>query len=78
MFVPDLEHPAAILYLERMVSCRPEVAERAAFHFLFPVDRPPRELSERLQGDVRARVFLKAGCDLKPKEMLDVVLNETG
>ena len=76
VFVPDLEMASASLFIERLVHCRPAVAERAAFHFLFPVAKPPR-LPEAMEA-VRRDVVLKAGCDLSDEAMLAVVNNETG
>ena len=53
MFVSDVEYTAALVYLEALRDCFPEVKKQVAFHFTDPTKRPLKytlELHNLLRG----------------------------
>ena len=41
VFVPDVEHSMMLYLIEFLISCFPDIKERASFHFIYPLGYPP-------------------------------------
>jgi len=56
LFVPDVDFHLGILYIETMRKCYPDVLQNVTFHFVYPMEYPPRTSAESVAYDV-------IGCD---------------